>query len=92
MVKLRNPNVFEKILLVIGILVCIVGYGLVQKLAMADGVLTWNLLIATFLWLIIISLIILTAVNENIKEELREIIMLQLEEIRMLRKDLTKKK
>ncbi|MBD3310054.1 hypothetical protein GF351_02450 [Candidatus Woesearchaeota archaeon] len=92
MPNIRNPNVFEKILLVIGILIVIVGYGLVHKLAMAQGILTWDLVNAAFLWLIIIALVILVAVNENIKEELREIILIQLDEIRLLRKDFQNKK
>lgn len=87
----RRPNVFEKILLVIGILLIVLGYGVIHKMVVAEGFLSWDLLQTTFLWLLMILLIIVAAVNENMKEELKIVIQNQAEEIKLLRADLKKK-
>lgn len=88
----RKPNIFEVILLVIGIALIVVGYVVIHKMAVADGALSWDFLQTTFLWLLMILLVILAAVNENMKEELRIVIQNQAEEMRLLRDDLNKKK
>lgn len=85
--RTRVPNVFERVLLIVGVVVILVGYGLIQKLLNIDGGLSWNFLIAVFLWLILIAVVILAAVNENVKEELKIVIENQLEEIKLLRKE-----
>lgn len=82
---IRSPNVFEKILLVIGIAVVIIGYGLIHKLILIKNVLSWDLVISIFMWFIIIILIIITAVSENVKEEISEIIKKETAKIRILR-------
>ena len=90
MISARKPNVFEKILLLIGIVLIIAGYLIIQKMAAVEGYLSWALLQTTFLWLLMILLVILAAVNENMKEELKVVIQNQVEEIRILRNDLNK--
>lgn len=93
MVSKRQPNIFEKILLLIGILIVIIGYSFIHRMYLASGTgLSWELLIVMFLWLILAVLLIQLAVNENVKEELRIIIEEHLEEIRLLRKDLGRRK
>ena len=89
----RNPNFFEKILLMIGVLIVIIGYSFVHRMYVLDGyVLSWQLLQTMFLWLLLAVMMIMLAVNENVKEELRIIIEEHLVEIKLLRQDLTKKK
>lgn len=92
MVNFQKPNAFEKILLIIGVTLIIVGYFAMHKLAIAEGAITWDLLQTIFLWILMILLVILAAVNENMKEELRTVIQNQIEEIKLLRDDLKRKK
>ena len=86
----RRPNTFEKILLVVGVAVLMVGYGLIHKQVLIDGF-TIEITIAIFLWLMLVVLMIIAAVNENIKEELKQMIELQLQETRLLREDIRRK-
>ncbi len=88
----RKPNVFESILLLIGVVLIILGYIVIYRLYTIEGVLSWDLLQTLFLWILMILLVISAAVNENMKEELKIVIENQAEEIRLLRKDLSDKK
>jgi hypothetical protein len=83
--SLRKTNFFEKFLLAVGIVIVIVGYGLIHKLILAKPVLSWDVVISIFMWMMIILFIILTAVAENVKEELRFIIKEETEKIKLLR-------
>ena len=83
---IRTPTVFEKLLLVVGIVVVIVGYGLIHKLVLIDNALSWNMIISIFMWMLIILLIVATAVTENVKEEIKAILEKEIEKIRLLRK------
>ena len=82
--NLRSPNFFEKLLLVLGIFFVMFGYALLHKMVIATGALTWSFIKALFLWLIIIILMILVAVIENVKEELKIVIQKHSQEIRLL--------
>ncbi|MFO8016370.1 MAG: hypothetical protein R6U32_04645 [Candidatus Woesearchaeota archaeon] len=86
----RKPNAFEKILLIVGVAVLMVGYGLIHRQIIIDGF-TIEIIIAIFLWFVLVALIIIAAANENIKEELKDIVELQLQEIRLLREEIRKK-
>ena len=88
----RKPNVFEIILLVVGITLIVIGYIAIHRLVAIENVISWNFLQATFLWLLMILMVILAAVNENMKEELKLVIENQIEEIKLLRNDLKKKR
>jgi hypothetical protein len=88
----RKPNLFETVLLVIGIALIIFGYIGIHRMVLKNGVLSWELLQTIFLWLLMILMIILAAVNENMKEELRVVIENQAEEIRLLRDDLNRRR
>lgn len=91
MVDFRNPNLFEKILLVFGVFVIIISYVALHRMVVsgADSV---DALQVIFLWLILLVMIIMTSVNENMKEELKIVIRNQHEEIKLLRQDLTKRR
>ena len=85
-------NMFEKVLLIIGVALIVLGYLAIHRLVVAEGAFSWDLLQTTFLWLLMVLMVILAAVNENTKEELKVVIHNQVEEIRLLRKDFKKKK
>ena len=87
----RKPNLFEKFLLVVGIVIILTGYLLIHTLAMEKGFFSAEVIQSLLLWVILITLIIQAAVNENMKEELKIVISNQLTEIRLLRHDLRRK-
>ncbi len=89
--EVRSPNLFEKILLVIGILVLIVGFAFIQKIATAIGF-GWELLMLIFLWLILVTLIIVLSATENMKEELKIVTNAELAEVRLLREEFKRKR
>jgi len=86
----RKINLFEKVLLIIGILVIIIGYLFVYGFVAKEG-LSWEALQTTFLWLLLIIMIIVAAVNENMKEELKIVINNQVKEMKLLREDFQRK-
>ena len=88
---MRTPNLFEKILLVIGILVMIVGFAFVQMVSSAIGF-GWELISLIFMWLMLVVLIILLSATENMKEELKIVSDNQLEELRLMRQDLKRRR
>jgi len=89
--EVRNPNLFEKILLVIGILVLIVGFAFLQKIALAVGF-GFELLSLIFLWLTLVVLIILLSAIENMKEELKLANDIEIAELRLMREEFKRKK
>ena len=85
----RKPTLFEKILLVIGVIIVLLGYALIQKMASVDGgVLTWNMVFGVFLWLITVLILISLSVQENVKEETNMVIDNQTTELKLLRHEL----
>lgn len=87
----RKLNFFEKVLLTIGVFVILIGYFFVHGLVVKQGI-SWDALQATFLWLILVVMVILAAVNENMKEELKMVIVNQVREIKLLREDFKRKR
>ena len=90
MINQIKINLFEKALLIIGILIIIIGYLFVYGFVAKEG-LSWDALQTTFLWLLLVVMIILAAVNENMKEELKIVINNQVKEMKLLRDDLKRK-
>ena len=84
----RKPNTFEFVILIVGMLLIIIGYFFIYRLIILDGGIGWSAITVIFLWMILLALLILIAVNENIKEEIKDLIILNIEENRLLRKDL----
>jgi hypothetical protein len=82
----KRLNFFEKMLLLVGISVTIIGFYYINKMYTGEGHLSWALLQAAFLWLLLLFMIILTDSNESIKEELREVINKHVEETKILKK------
>ncbi len=102
----RKINFFEIVLLIVGIGVGAVGLWVIGSQYRADPTLSWELFQTVILWLSLIILLILAATMEDVKEELgiiireqvretkllKDISQRQLDEIRLLRAELTKKK
>jgi surface polysaccharide O-acyltransferase-like enzyme len=82
---LHRLNFFEKMLLLVGIAVTIIGFYYINNIYTGEGHLSWALLQAAFLWLLLLFMIINTDSNESIKEELKEVIQRHIEETRVLR-------
>jgi len=89
--RVRTPNVFEKVLLVIGVLIILLGYAFIYRVLQTETFLSWQAVQTIFLWLILIGVIILVAVSENTKEELRTVIENQSQELRLLTEELKKR-
>ena len=83
MVKVRRTSSFEKMLLIVGLLVLFIGYFLINKVYIVEGSkLSWGFLQTIFLWLLMVIFIILLAIGEDIKEG---ILIEQLDEIKSLK-------
>ena len=90
MEKKRHTSIFEKMLLVVGFLVLIMGYFFINKVFIAeDYKVSWGFLQTVFLWLLMVIFIILLAIGEDIKEG---ILLEQLDEIRALKEQMMKGK
>ena len=81
--KIRKTNFFEKMLLIVGMLVLVLGYILINKIYLIEGSrLSWGFLQTIFLWLLMVIFIIMLSIGEDIKEG---ILLQQLEEIKSLK-------
>ncbi len=89
--RVRTPNIFERILLIIGVVIILLGYSFIYKVFQFEPVLTWQSVQTIFMWLILIGVIIMVAVSENMKEELRIVLENQTEELRLLREEVRKR-
>ena len=88
MVIVRKTSSFEKMLLIVGMLVLVIGYMLINKVYVVEGSeLSWGFLQTIFLWLLMVIFIIMLAIGEDIKEG---ILLQQLEEIRSLKDSILK--
>lgn len=90
MEKKRRTSVFEKLLLIVGLLVLVIGYIFINRVFIAeDYKLSWGFLQTVFLWLLMVIFIILLAIGEDIKEG---ILLEQLDELRSFKEALLRKK
>lgn len=86
--RVRKTSTFEKMLLIVGLLILVIGYMLINKTYIIEGnQLSWGFLQTIFLWLLMVIFIILLAIGEDIKEG---ILIEQLEEIKSLKEALLK--
>jgi len=86
----RSTSIFEKLLLVVGLLILIIGYFLINKVLVAEGYkISWGFLQTVFLWLLMVIFIIMLAIGEDIKEG---ILLEQLDEIKNLKEEILKKR
>ena len=88
MVVVRKTSSFEKMLLIVGLLILLIGYMLISKTYIVEGgQLSWGFLQTIFLWLLMVIFIILLAIGEDIKEG---ILIAQLNEIKSLKDSILK--
>jgi len=95
----RASTLFEKLLLLVGIAIGVIGFWFINTIFSQNPIFSYEFLMVIFLWLLLIFIVILTASNESIKEELAVIIKEHIDETRLLRqefkvlnKNLSKKK
>lgn len=90
MEKKRRTSIFEKLLLIVGFLVLVMGYFFINKVFIAEGYkVSWEFLQTVFLWLLMVIFIIMLAIGEDIKEG---ILLEQLDEIKELKEQILKKR
>ncbi len=85
MLKMRKTTVFERILLVVGLGVTVVGFYLIRAAYMTEKGLTWLMLLTIFSWLTVLILFIVSSLNADVKEELMRILNEQVQETRLLK-------
>ncbi|MFC1732289.1 hypothetical protein ACFL6I_18450 [candidate division KSB1 bacterium] len=83
--KFKRTSFFEKLLLIVGLAISIVGFYLINNMYLQEARLSWPLIQAAFLYLLLIFIVILTDSNESIKEELKIVIKEQADEVKYLR-------
>ena len=81
----RRVNNFEKFLLFIGMVITVVGFYFINRVYEMEGYASWALLQSSFLYLLLILMVILTDSNESIKEELKDVIEQHIEETKILK-------
>jgi|SRR3989338_1992040 len=86
--RFQKSTFFEKLLLVVGITVGIVGFWLINSVYYKEPSLSWAFITSIFLWLLLIFVVILTDSNESIKEELSTIIREHIEETKLMKEEL----
>ena len=84
---IRKSTLFEKLLLIIGIAIGIIGFWLINSVYSQNPVVSWQLITTIFLWLLLVFIVILTASNESIKEELSIIIKDHIEETKLIKEE-----
>ena len=90
MEKKRHTSIFEKLLLVVGFLLLIMGYFFINRVFIEEGYkVSWGFLQTVFLWLLMVIFIIMLAIGEDIKEG---ILLQQLDEIKSLKEEMMKKR
>ena len=85
--RFRESTVFEKLLLVVGVMISIAGFWIINSVFLKTPIVDWSFVTSVFLWLLLIFVVILTDSNESIKEELGTIIKEHIEETKMLKKE-----
>ena len=83
--KFQQSNLFQKLLLLIGISIGIIGFWFINKIYIYEPGVNWQFMIAVFLWLLLIFTVILTDSSESIKEELGAIIKEHIKETKLLK-------
>jgi len=75
---------FEKFILGIGIIVFFGGFFLINEAFKNNGGLTYQLITVSFLWFILLFMILFTSSNHSFNSELKELLQLQITENRVM--------
>ncbi len=84
--KFKETNWFERLLLLLGLFIIVVGFSMINTLFQYDNRLTWPLIQAVFLWLVLIFMVIVVDSNESVKKDLKSMIQEQIVETRLMQK------
>jgi len=82
----RKTNMFEKMLLIVGLAVIAGGFYLINRAYTNFPGLSWIMVVAIFGWLTLIILFVISSTSVDVKEELGIIIKEQVDEIKLLKK------
>jgi hypothetical protein len=85
--RLVKATLFEKLLLIVGISIGVIGFWFINRVFYTEPIINWNFLTAVFLWMLLILMVILTDSNESIKEELSIIMKEHMEKTVLLREE-----
>jgi hypothetical protein len=102
----RKINVFEKMLLPVGVGLTFFGFYLILLAEKVNTDTSWLRLVTVFVWMMLLFVVIMTAATEDMKEELgaiqrehvteikllREMTHEQLQEIKLMRQELKVKR
>ncbi|NTV23072.1 MAG: hypothetical protein HGA85_01695 [Nanoarchaeota archaeon] len=102
----RKINIFEKLLLPVGVGLTFFGLYLIILAQKSDTLTGWLKLAAVFTWMVLLFVVIVAATTEDMKEELgliqrehvteikimREMVYDQLQELKLLRQELVRHK
>lgn len=83
----RKSTFFEKILLVIGLIVILVGFHFIFSIFSSGQTEMWGAVSSVFLWLLLIITIVLLAISEDVKEELAIIMKQQVDVLHLIREE-----
>ncbi len=81
----RKINVFEKILLPVGVALTFFGFYLIYLAEQTNSEIGWLKLATVFIWMMMLFIIIVAATTEDMKEELTLIQREHIAEIKLLR-------
>lgn len=83
----RKSNFFEKVLLMVGLGVILLGFHFINSVYSNGLVEMWGLVQSVFLWLMLIILVVLLATEEDVKEELSIIMRQQIDQIKLIQEE-----
>ena len=81
----RKINLFEKILLPVGFIIIVFGFYMLVQADIAGKDIYWLRVMTIFLWMILILLLIVSAVIQDMKEELAIITKEHVHEVKMMK-------
>lgn len=83
----RKSNLFERVLLVVGLSVMGLGFHFINSVYQRNNPELWGMVTSVFLWLLLIIMVVLLATEEDVKEELGMIMRLHIEETKLLKEE-----
>ena len=83
----RGINIFEIFLLIAGLAVSLAGFFFIYRLYMNVGYVGWDLLMAVFLWLLLLIGIVIAALLEDVKQELAIVIQEHVDETKLMKEE-----
>lgn len=96
---LKKVNLFDIMLLIVGIAVAYLGYRLINLQYQFEGQMSWLMIVSIFLWLILLVLFILSSMTvDSSRQQLKEIRILnellqnEIREVEILKKDFRRSK